>query len=170
MKVCTLCGEEKTLEEFPVKKNGKLGRHSHCRECFNENRRKYDSDYRERKREKYQQDPGYREHVLSQAKRSYEKNKEDRLFRVRTYRSDIRKRVIEKYGAKCCCCGESEFDFLTVDHVNNDGYTDRKTNGGTSGVYRMLDKMEGIVPVYQVLCYNCNLSRAFYGTCPHQRP
>ena len=47
-------------------------------------------------------------------------------------RPNFRKIVFEFYGNKCSCCGETEPLFLTVDHINNDGYRDKKK--GLTGV------------------------------------
>ena len=37
--------------------------------------------------------------------------------RVNT-RTKNKERIIEAYGGKCECCGESIFEFLTIDHRN----------------------------------------------------
>src|SRR5439155_21290455 len=34
-------------------------------------------------------------------------------------RSKLRREVIESYGNKCQCCGETQYEFLTINHVNN---------------------------------------------------
>ena len=36
-------------------------------------------------------------------------------------RDKLRALVIEHYGDRCSCCGESEIKFLAIDHINNDG-------------------------------------------------
>ncbi len=60
---------------------------------------------------------------------------------------------------KCACCGESHFEFLTIDHINGGGNQHMKSlrKIGTN-LYRWLvnnDFPEG----YQVLCWNCNCSK-----------
>jgi hypothetical protein len=71
---------------------------------------------------------------------------------------------------RCACCEEDEYKFLTLDHTNNDGSEDRKNNPSHAtgiGLYRRLIKNnfpEGI----QILCWNCNMSKAFHGVCPHK--
>jgi len=70
---------------------------------------------------------------------------------------------------QCACCGISGLDFLTIDHVGGGGAAHRKSIGflGQGGkFYRWLVKND-FPPGYQVLCYNCNLSRRFAGACPH---
>ena len=89
--------------------------------------------------------------------------------RYKQYLRNLKIRVLEGYGNKCVCCGIEKFEFLSVDHKNNDGAEERrnpkiKTNSGS--LYRMIIR-EGFPDRYQVMCYNCNLSLAFFGYCPH---
>ncbi|MBA7487094.1 hypothetical protein ES707_22656 [subsurface metagenome] len=65
-KLCTKCGEEKSLEEFHRCKSNKDGRYSNCKICKNAKNkaRRADPDYRERenaKNREYQSNPDYRE-------------------------------------------------------------------------------------------------------------
>ena len=52
------------------------------------------------------------------------------LICINKYRRDrnktARAKVIAYYGGKCACCGESAFEFLTIDHINNNGSMHRK--------------------------------------------
>lgn len=87
-------------------------------------------------------------------------------------RTTLRNRmaVLTQYGGnppKCACCGEKETQFLSVDHINNDGVKDRKLHGGGTGMYRYLVR-EKFPRGIQILCYNCNLAKGRYGKCPHQ--
>ena len=78
-----------------------------------------------------------------------------------------------KEGIKCACCGEDEFTFLSLDHVNGNGNTERaKLFGdrfqGGHHIYRNL-RVSGYPPGYQVLCMNCQVGRRDNGgVCPHQ--
>lgn len=77
--------------------------------------------------------------------------------------------VITKYGGKCSCCGEGRIEFLTIDHVNNDGAKHRAEIGkGSDQTYRWLIH-NGFPDGFQVLCYNCNIAKSVYGACPHQK-
>ncbi len=72
----------------------------------------------------------------------------------------------------CACCGETEIDFLTIDHVNNDGARQRRDlfgrrDFGGTRFYRWLIK-NGFPSDLAVLCMNCNLSKAKHGVCVHQ--
>lgn len=75
-------------------------------------------------------------------------------------------------GAKCQCCGESEVDFLSLDHINNDGAQHRRSmwninSGGNIYVWaRARNYPEGL----QVLCMNCNFGKRINnGICPHNK-
>lgn len=84
---------------------------------------------------------------------------------------DLRSKVLSFLGGECACCHVSEPTFLTVDHVNNDGSSLRKTDHcGTPHFYkRLLSKTLDIHP-YQILCWNCNYSKHVGdGLCLHRR-
>ena len=68
---------------------------------------------------------------------------------------------------ECACCGEDEYRFLALDHINGGGSKDRK-KFGPSFVYWL--KAQGWPPGFQVLCHNCNMAKHWYGICPHQEP
>jgi hypothetical protein len=77
-----------------------------------------------------------------------------------------RKSVLKAYGGKCVCCGESQWQFLSLDHVNNDGAEHRK-EVGQSQIYIWAER-NNYPPVLQILCFNCNMAKGFYGECPHE--
>lgn len=86
-------------------------------------------------------------------------------------------RKIEAYShycndeIKCQCCGESEIDMLSLDHINNDGAYHRRSNPSSAknlvGYVIKNNFPEG----YQVLCMNCNFSKSKprnKGRCMHE--
>lgn len=79
--------------------------------------------------------------------------------------------VIIKYGGACECCLESDYRFLCIDHINNDGNKERKEKGHlASGPrwYKTLESSERRNDL-RVLCYNCNIARSHHnGVCPHK--
>jgi hypothetical protein len=80
--------------------------------------------------------------------------------------------IINYYGGKCFCCGENNIKFLTIDHINNDGYKHHKEIkiGPGSNFYRWIIKNNFPENIFQVACYNCNCGRAKNnGICPHQQ-
>ena len=75
--------------------------------------------------------------------------------------------AIAAYGGKCACCGESELQFLCIDHINGGGNKHRATiKGGSLNFYRWL-KRNGYPYGFRVLCWNCNASYGLFGNCPH---
>ena len=73
----------------------------------------------------------------------------------------------------CMCpkCDEVILEFLTIDHMNNDGKHHRnKQIGVVSGGYKfyLWLNRNGCPPGFQVLCFNCNSGRHINGgVCPH---
>ena len=79
----------------------------------------------------------------------------------------LRLKVLDLYGNKCQCCGETIKEFLCIDHINNDGYKQRKEHGAG---YMFLKWIKENVPRdLQILCHNCNAAKQIYGICPHSR-
>ncbi len=81
--------------------------------------------------------------------------------------------LLEQYKStilKCACCGEKYIEFLTIDHINNNGSEHRKSIGvnkfGT-GMHLHLFRNGFIASNYQILCLNCNSSLGNRGYCPH---
>jgi hypothetical protein len=71
----------------------------------------------------------------------------------------------------CACCGESHFGFLTLDHKNNDGGKHRRELGirGRRADYMLKWIIKNNYPnMFQILCYNCNCSKAHAKYCPHE--
>ena len=65
-----------------------------------------------------------------------------------------RQEVINHYGNKCKCCGESHLEFLTIDHIHHSKQTSGQNLYGER-LYRFL--IRNNFPIgYQVLCWNCN--------------
>ena len=91
--------------------------------------------------------------------------------RQRNYRKITRYEVVQKYGGKCACCGETRFEFLTIDHINGGGCRHRKELKVTSITFFLwLLKNEIRGDDFQVLCYNCNCAKLDGDVCPHNLP
>jgi len=75
-------------------------------------------------------------------------------------------------GSRCNCCGEIILQFLTIDHIHNNGAEHRRLLGkrrGGSTMYCWL-KRHKYPAGFQVLCFNCNVGRSINGgTCPHKQ-
>ncbi len=87
----------------------------------------------------------------------------------RAYHQRLKAAVIEKYGGRCKCCDEKAIQFLTVDHVHNNGKQERIKLGSGYGIYRKLLRYKRVLKSYTILCFNCNIAKFVYGHCPvHQ--
>jgi len=78
--------------------------------------------------------------------------------------------VIDAYGGKCKCCGETRREYLTIDHVNGDGRKHNREMGFSSpnGLYRWL-RQNNYPEGFQVLCFNCNCGKGNYTVCPRDK-
>jgi hypothetical protein len=133
-----------------------------------ESRRKSERKYRETHRKELNE-----RRKLAMRKMWKEQPEKIRALQNR-YRFNTRKRLLEAYGGKCACCGETEIKFLTFDHKNNDGAAQRRALRGGNGkgapsvgmFYAHIRKNKPTD--IQVLCFNCNCAKGCYGKCPHQ--
>jgi len=97
------------------------------------------------------------------------------LKRAHETANKIREQTFALLGSKCMCCGEVEPTILTVDHKFGGGNKHRKSLGLESGgthFYKWLLKQppEYMSTYYQVLCFNCNISKhRSGGTCHHSK-
>lgn len=82
-------------------------------------------------------------------------------------RRALKRQVLEAYGMRCTCCGESQYEFLSLDHINDDGNIHRREVGLGTGIYHWAKK-HAFPPSLQILCYNCNFAKGSHGYCPHQ--
>jgi hypothetical protein len=81
----------------------------------------------------------------------------------------IKAAIILAYGSCCKCCGEANRNFLTIDHIYNDGAKERKeTKREGLAFYRWLQKQGYPQDRYQLLCMNCNWGKRLNGRCPHK--
>lgn len=119
--------------------------------------------YREKNREKIRQSQKeyfHRNHekILERQKvwtrRFYNEHKDIHQKRNRERWIKYRNEIYEKLGGKKCVkCGFADERALAIDHINNDGYRDRKLSKSISQIRRrVLENLEK----YQILCFNCN--------------
>ena len=101
------------------------------------------------------------------------KHPEKHKFLKRKSETKLRNETLVAYGGKnpkCSCCGESEEAFLCIDHINGNGREERNLYSfrrGGANFYRHLRKL-GFPKGYQILCYNCNITKHTRGICPHK--
>lgn len=78
-----------------------------------------------------------------------------------------KKRAIEKLGGRCACCGERRDTMLQIDHIHNDGHKEGKSRRSYELIKRVI-REENPFDRYQILCANCNHSKARnLGLCQH---
>ena len=172
-------------------------RNEHCRNYYWKNKercdvrsREYYNIHREQLKENMKQYYQNHKDELREYSRQYRKrNIEKVLERQRIYgktpqrkeyenklhrewRQDSKFIALAMYSEgelKCACCGENIIEFLTIDHVNNDGAEHRKKFKIWSGwkTYDWLIK-NNFPEGFQVLCMNCNFAKAHFGHCPHK--
>jgi hypothetical protein len=83
-------------------------------------------------------------------------------------RERIKKQVFGNYGARCSCCGETNLNKLTIDHIlgaKDIVYKEAPRDGDK--LYRWIIK-KGHPNTFQVLCMNCNFAVSHFGLCPHK--
>jgi hypothetical protein len=154
MRSCSRCGVVKPLDDYYADKTKRDGHHTVCIVCT--------LAYR---RERYHADPT---ESRARMRAYYQKHRGKWLL----YARKLRNEVLDAYGGRCMCCGETTPEFLGIDHVNNDGEKHRaELKGYGRSIYRWL-KNEGYPQDgrFQLLCHNCNMSKGLYGGCPHNGP
>lgn len=176
IKRCSKCLLEKDISEFSVCKTSADGYRSTCKICRNNKRR--DTDRRKRE-EGFE--PKYLKLniVLPNDLDATEKAKLYQKEYRKIYRAEInekrrlevaaaKKEGIAFYGGKCSCCGESTFEFLTLEHIEGrleDKENSKKRRTGKDAWFQV--RKEGFPNKYTVLCFNCNCAKGAYGSCPH---
>lgn len=165
-KKCTKCCETKNISEFPVWRGKTISR---CKECIKgyskkwhtENRGKVNANVRRWRKENPEKDKADRQKYRD----NHRKERQEKGIALKKRQ---RITVIEAYGGKCSCCGESRYEFLAVDHINNDGNIMRKGVHPKSP-YGWLIRNNFPKENFQILCHNCNCAKGFYGYCPHEK-
>lgn len=111
--------------------------------------------------------------------RTYRVENKDRLSKYakgpvfkatqKRYRVSVKTDAMMAYGGHCTCCGETRIEFLTLDHIHNDGAEKRRKGAGGGMKFYASLKVAGYPKGdLQVLCMNCNFSKGVYGYCPHR--
>lgn len=138
-KWCSECQRTKKLSEFYKDRTTASGYRYSCRSCSI----KFTKSWRKRQGHK----------KLAERQKQYNRN--------------CRLETIARYGGCCICCGETQFEFLSFDHINGNGKAHRKITGKGNTFVRWLIR-NNYPDDIQILCHNCNLAKGFYGMCPHQ--
>jgi len=164
MKQCRICKIDKELNQFKVSKKNLDGYSFDCIECqdkkWKEHRRLSITKFYQTHKKKI---------ALERSLKREEKRKYDKKYRKKTTLL-LKQEAMNAYGGKCNCCGETQLDFLAIDHINGGGNKERKAGIHYTGtaMYRWLRK-RGFPEGFRVLCHNCNWSAHLHnGTCIHK--
>ena len=163
-----------------------------CRKYYEKNREKrlaYQIEYRKNNLEKIKASKRksyvkHRDQIRAKHKEWREHNKETINAHSKKYREANREKINARKAKRryllinhysdgkfaCACCGDTRYDGLEVDHINNDGEEHRKEIGcgGTKLISWLFnnDFPEG----FQILCAVCNRSKGKHGVCRHDMP
>ena len=74
------------------------------------------------------------------------------------YQINLKLTAYQNYNNVCTNCGCSKLEFLTIDHVNNDGASHRKK---FKNIYSWLKNNNYPKRNFQILCFNCNYLKHF---------
>lgn len=103
------------------------------------------------------------------AKARYWKDPERARQLAKAARQKLRSEFISAYGGCCACCKESEYAFLTLEHIYKDGAAHRKIYSTSTSILRQLKREGWPKDRYELLCFNCNRATHEQGVCPHRR-
>lgn len=160
------------MTEYYIDKNG----HKHSKDSRKKSRKKYYEKNKEKilgeAREAYDPEKAraYYKENKQVFKERYERTKDSRNKYAKDDLKDKRSIVFAAYGNKCVCCGEAHWEFLTVDHISNNGREHRKNNPTASsgvGFYRWIIK-NNFPSDLQLLCANCHIAKSRGIICPHK--
>lgn len=86
----------------------------------------------------------------------------DRRKRIR-----LKVKVIERYGGCCAFCGTTQFEHLTIDHIEGNGNKHRaEYRKHYAGIYHLLSYTEFRPDLYRLLCWNCHMAMTHYDVEP----
>jgi len=144
-KQCKSCNQIKALSEFYIDRTHKDGSFLYrniCKEC-----------------------------TKARATEWRKKHPESSKRKSLKYYRKIRLRALLHYSNKtlrCACCGENTLEFLSLDHIQNNGAEHRRTmKNEHTDIFHWVHK-NGYPEGFQVLCMNCNFAKGIMGECPHK--
>ena len=101
------------------------------------------------------------------ARRSHLKHRQGRMDETR----QLKTFVINSLGGVCACCGISEIELLTIDHLGPRGTGAKHRRETCNNRYLYKDIIRQGLPrdKFRVMCFNCNISLGIFGYCPHDK-
>lgn len=118
---------------------------------------------------KRKNEPEYFKELYLRRRKNEVNYREKCRIQARNYHRKNRIKVLDYYGGKCVCCGESLKEFLCIDHINGGGTKHRKELKSKHSSMVQWIIRNNYPKEYRVLCHNCNQSLGYYGYCPHKK-
>ena len=161
LKICPTCNQAKppTTEYWQKSTRVSDGWLTYCKICRNKTNAEWAKANPEKIRKKD------REWKRKQRREHPEKD----LAIKRKWQLKLRTELINAYGNKCACCGETILEFLTLEHVNGDGKEHRKRVGSGSKIWLDLKRRGWPQEGFTLLCWNCHMATCRGLICPHKR-
>lgn len=76
---------------------------------------------------------------------------------------NVKIKVLDAYGGCCAVCGIINPQYLSIDHINDNGAEHRRKIGVSTGSHFYLWlKKHNYPPGYQILCHNHNGAKQYY--------
>lgn len=150
VKNCSQCQAKLSSKNTRLSVLTRKRKGGYCRNCVAKYNRRLYHTFDRAKKEKY---------IIQAAENARRREKKIKIL------------VFKWYGGLCVCCKEKRLDFLSLDHIKDDGfkYRNKKGRGGTR-LYQIIRK-KGLNKKpnnLQILCYNCQMGKRFNnGFCPH---
>jgi len=123
--------------------------------------KEYSKNYRKENKEKIKEYRKENQKKIKEYRKKWnQENKEKKKEYNKKYNKKYKELVYNHYSngvIECACCGEKEIDFLSLDHIYNNGAKHRKKIGKTIS-FKWIMK-NNFPPIFQLLCMNCNFSK-----------
>jgi hypothetical protein len=152
------------LKENNIAKNRDTKESDFNPDCRKERNNRYCLEHKEEiknQKKKYYED---NKEIIKERQKEYNlKNKEQVKGYNKGYRKNLKRKVFDTLGGcKCFLCGDNISGHLTVDHIDNTGYIDKRIGLGAGNLYSSIVKgkyPQDKISNLRVLCWNHNLSR-----------
>jgi hypothetical protein len=131
--------------------------------------KRYREDHREETNAKKKKwDEENKEYRIAYRSEWYQKNRDKQIAYHKARTRAIRLEVLTHYGLFCSCCGEQDWEFLTIDHIEGGGNIHREELKVFGTNFYFWLKKNNFPSGYRTLCFNCNCAMGSLGYCPHQ--
>lgn len=84
------------------------------------------------------------------------------------YNHQLRQDLLNAFGRVCSCCGETNEEFLTLEHKLRTGGKHRKEKSHQA-IHVEIRRLGYPEELYTLLCMNCNFATRMGGICPHKK-